>query len=148
MERAEDLPRASADELREAGESRPWETRSPETRSPEVREKTGGRENPPRAFREGIPAAAGDDAGARLRPLARFPRTAQERGAPLETRTAEPGGGRFDPSPAQVSALLERAREHPLGVDFIADGQLAAVAATFGVHAFTVEAARARLRGE
>jgi hypothetical protein len=41
-----------------------------------------------------------------------------------------------------------RARRHPLGLAFLLGGMLASVAIMFGVHAFTVEAARKRLINE
>lgn len=47
--------------------------------------------------------------------------------------------------PGEVDALIERARAHPLGVDFLVGGYLGSVAAAFRTHAFTVEAARQRL---
>ena len=54
-----------------------------------------------------------------------------------------------DPAdPTLVEELIARARAHPLGLSFLAGGLLASVAIAFGVHAFTVEAARARLRKE
>jgi hypothetical protein len=52
-----------------------------------------------------------------------------------------------EPTPAEVDDLLRRAAEHPLGSDFLLDGALDAVAATFQVHAFVVDAARERLGG-
>jgi hypothetical protein len=45
-----------------------------------------------------------------------------------------------------VEALIAAAREHPLGLDFLLDGDLSAVSATFQAHAFTVDAARQHLR--
>ena len=48
--------------------------------------------------------------------------------------------------PALVSALVERAKEHPLGLDFLKGGHLGSVAAAFETHAFTVLAARETLR--
>lgn len=48
-------------------------------------------------------------------------------------------------TPNAIARLIGRAERHPLGVTFLRDGSLDSVAATFGVHAFTVEAARARL---
>ena len=48
--------------------------------------------------------------------------------------------------PALVAALVERAREHPLGLDFLKGGHLGSVAAAFETHAFTVLAARDLLR--
>ena len=46
------------------------------------------------------------------------------------------------PSRAQVDALIQRASDHRLGTRFLIDGALDAVAATFNVHAFVVDAAR------
>ena len=46
-----------------------------------------------------------------------------------------------------VEALIEAARKHPLGLEFLLNGDLSAVAATFQAHAFTVDAAREHLRG-
>lgn len=48
--------------------------------------------------------------------------------------------------PRAVDDLITHARHHRLGVDFLLDGHLGSVAAEFGAHAFTVEAARQRLR--
>lgn len=45
-------------------------------------------------------------------------------------------------APTDVAALIDRAARHPLGVDFLLRGAPGAVAATFGVHAFVVDAAR------
>ena len=46
-----------------------------------------------------------------------------------------------------VTALIVAASRHPLGTGFLLTGHLGTVAITFGVHAFTVEAARLRLSG-
>lgn len=46
------------------------------------------------------------------------------------------------PSCAEVDALIQRASNHRLGTRFLIDGALDAVAATFKVHAFVVDAAR------
>ncbi len=51
-------------------------------------------------------------------------------------------------SDADVVELIGAATRHPLGLEFLLEGNLGAVAAIFGVHAFTVEAARERLRGD
>lgn len=52
-----------------------------------------------------------------------------------------------DPRDAAVVAdLVERARAHPLGLDYLKAGHLGSVAATFETHAFTVLAARDLLR--
>lgn len=47
---------------------------------------------------------------------------------------------------AAVADLLERAKAHPLGLDYLKGGHLGSVAATFETHAFTVLAAREQLR--
>jgi hypothetical protein len=49
------------------------------------------------------------------------------------------------PRNGEVRALIEAARQHPLGLDFLETGSLDAVAAMFSVHAFVVEEARASL---
>lgn len=54
----------------------------------------------------------------------------------------------FVPTSGDVDALIETAAQHPLGLEFLLHGELGAVAVTFGAHAFTVDAARSRLRGE
>ena len=48
--------------------------------------------------------------------------------------------------PEDVDQLIDRAREHPLGIDFLQKGMLDSVAAIFGVHAFVVDSARDKLR--
>ena len=47
--------------------------------------------------------------------------------------------------PAVVADLVERAKGHPRGLDYLKGGHLGSVAATFETHAFTVLAARERL---
>jgi hypothetical protein len=47
-----------------------------------------------------------------------------------------------------VADLIERARSHELGIEFLRNGSQDAVAAVFGVHAFTVDAARKALAEE
>ncbi|HEX7193035.1 MAG TPA: hypothetical protein VF381_15805 [Thermoanaerobaculia bacterium] len=47
--------------------------------------------------------------------------------------------------PYLVDDLIARARKHPLGIDFLLHGYLGTVAISLDAHAFTVEAARARL---
>lgn len=47
-----------------------------------------------------------------------------------------------------VGRLIHAARRHPLGLDFLRHGAPDAVAATFQVHAFLVDAARDHLRTE
>jgi len=51
-------------------------------------------------------------------------------------------GAPVAPPPSEVHALVERARTHAFGLDFLLHGAPNAVAATFGVHAFLVDAAR------
>ena len=51
----------------------------------------------------------------------------------------------YSPPPGEVKHLIERAAGHPFGTDFLREGALDAVAATFQVHAFTVEQARRQL---
>lgn len=44
-----------------------------------------------------------------------------------------------------VEQLIDDARRHPLGVEFLLEGETGCVAAIFGTHAFAVDAARQRL---
>ncbi|MCA8962289.1 MAG: hypothetical protein KDC38_17310 [Planctomycetes bacterium] len=53
----------------------------------------------------------------------------------------------FHPSPDAVDELIQRASARPDGLEFLDRGALDAVAAAFGVHAFTVEEARQVRRG-
>jgi hypothetical protein len=53
----------------------------------------------------------------------------------------------YVPDPREIDALIARATAHPLGLEFLLDGDLSAVAITFQAHAFTVDAARQQLRG-
>lgn len=71
----------------------------------------------------------------------------------LASGSPEPAGwalkqGANYSDPHVVDDLIARARTHSLGVDFLLNGFLASVAAEFHAHAFTVEAARQRLRDE
>ncbi|MFN7987428.1 MAG: hypothetical protein U0529_08150 [Thermoanaerobaculia bacterium] len=59
---------------------------------------------------------------------------------PLHEHPADPR------DPALVADLVERAKTHPLGIDYLKGGHLGSVAATFETHAFTVLAARDLLR--
>ena len=54
--------------------------------------------------------------------------------------------GSYTPADREVEALIAAATNHPLGTEFLMRGHLGTVAITFQVHAFTVEAARHRLR--
>ena len=51
----------------------------------------------------------------------------------------------YRPTDEEVTELIRRAERHPLGVEFLREGAQDAVAATFRVHAFVVDAARRRL---
>ena len=51
----------------------------------------------------------------------------------------------YRPSPGEVDDLLRQAAGQPRGTDFLRTGALDSVAATFGVHAFVVDAARRAL---
>ncbi len=55
------------------------------------------------------------------------------------------GAHLFRPTSEEVKNLIRRAARHPLGTDSLVQGAPDAVAATFGVHAFIVDGARARL---
>tara|TARA_B100000959_G_C14385403_1_gene379927 strand:+ start:89 stop:295 length:207 start_codon:yes stop_codon:yes gene_type:complete len=46
------------------------------------------------------------------------------------------------PTETEIKNLIERAESHELGSEFLLNGSLDAVAATFGVHAFVVDGAR------
>jgi hypothetical protein len=58
-----------------------------------------------------------------------------------------PAPARYVFNALDVEALIAAAREHPLGLEFLLNGDLSAVAATFQAHAFTVDAAREHLKG-
>ena len=48
----------------------------------------------------------------------------------------------FQPTSSEIENLIAAAHNHPLGIEFLLQGDLCAVASTFRAHAFTVEAAR------
>lgn len=52
----------------------------------------------------------------------------------------------FRPHPQQIESLIGKASCHPLGIKFFLEGDLCAVAITFGVTVFAVEAARENLQ--
>ncbi|MHC4141769.1 MAG: hypothetical protein ACYSUF_07795 [Planctomycetota bacterium] len=54
----------------------------------------------------------------------------------------------YQPTREEVDDLIRRAEEHQLGTEYLVEGALDSVAATFQVHAFVIEAARAALAGE
>jgi hypothetical protein len=56
-----------------------------------------------------------------------------------------PYASRYEPTPADVDALIQAATQHALGLEFLRSGHLGTVAVTFQAHAFTVVAARERL---
>ena len=49
------------------------------------------------------------------------------------------------PTENEVQHLIERAKSQDLGTEFLVNGSLESVAATFGVHAFVIDAARDEL---
>jgi hypothetical protein len=49
------------------------------------------------------------------------------------------------PNSIETQNLIDRAIAHELGIEFLINGSLDAVAMTFGVHAFVVDAARDQL---
>lgn len=61
-------------------------------------------------------------------------------------RTSLPGARTPGHRPGEVESLISRATDHALGLEFLLRGAHDAVAVTFGVHAFVVDAARDRLR--
>ncbi|MHC4767449.1 MAG: hypothetical protein ACYTEI_01905 [Planctomycetota bacterium] len=52
----------------------------------------------------------------------------------------------YRPTREEVDDLIRRAEAHQLGTEYLVEGALDSVAATFQVHAFVVEAARATLQ--
>jgi len=56
--------------------------------------------------------------------------------------------GKNQPTEIQITKLMQQASDHPMGKNFLVEGSLDAVAATFGVHAFVVEAARESLNAK
>ncbi len=54
----------------------------------------------------------------------------------------------YVPSDREIADLIAAAASHPLGIQFLLEGELCAVATMFRVHAFTVDAARERIRAE
>jgi hypothetical protein len=52
----------------------------------------------------------------------------------------------YRPTREEVDELIRRASEHELGTEYLLQGALDSVAATFQVHAFVIEAARATLQ--
>jgi hypothetical protein len=59
-------------------------------------------------------------------------------------RGSHPGSNA--PTSREVEELIAAAAAHPLGLAFLLDGDLCAVAIKFQTHAFTVDAARHRIR--
>ena len=54
---------------------------------------------------------------------------------------------KYQPTSSEIAQLMQQVTAHPLGKNFLIEGSLDSVAATFGVHAFVVDAARESLRG-
>jgi hypothetical protein len=51
----------------------------------------------------------------------------------------------YQPNTKEVDDLIRRAADHELGTEYLLEGALDSVAATFHVHAFVIEAARSVL---
>lgn len=66
--------------------------------------------------------------------------------AAAAARPGRPAPSRSGPGAGEVETLISRAQGHALGLDFLLRGAHDAVAVTFGVHAFVVDAARDHLR--
>ena len=73
--------------------------------------------------------------------------SSMKEGTSHKTRTAGSlvPGSRYRPTDKDVDLLIDRASKHPLGLGFLNNGALDAVAAVFQVHAFVVDRARDRL---
>ena len=54
--------------------------------------------------------------------------------------------GKYQATSSEIANLMQKAAIHPLGKNFLVEGSLDSVAATFGVHAFVVDAARESLK--
>jgi len=54
----------------------------------------------------------------------------------------------FEPSEKQIKKLIDDAKNHPLGIEFLVNGFNESVAVIFDAHVFTVDAARSRLGQE
>ena len=52
---------------------------------------------------------------------------------------------KYQPTASEIAKLMQQAADHPLGKKFLVEGSLDSVAATFGVHAFVIDAARESL---
>jgi len=85
------------------------------------------------------------DIEAVLRALTALGRPVPIEGAWSPSGRAVPGA--YQPSEHEIDVLIVAASRHPLGTEFLLSGHLGTVAIMFGVHAFTVDAARLRLRG-
>jgi hypothetical protein len=88
-----------------------------------------------------------DDAEAVLEALARFaPERLQTTNLWSVADGDTPGAATARGGPDEVAVLIAEAGRHPLGLEFLLEGDLAAVAITFRTHVFAVEAARQQLR--
>jgi hypothetical protein len=90
------------------------------------------------ARRAGVSRA---DAAAILRTLTDMARERVARTEAAEPHSVTP----YVPSARDVEDLIAAACRHPLGLEFLLEGHLGAVAIAFGTHAFTVDAARQRI---
>ena len=95
------------------------------------------------ARRAGVSRA---DTEAVLEALARFAPERLDTASPWSAADVDsPGAGTPPGGLGDAEALIATAGQHPLGLEFLLEGDLASVAIAFGSHVFTVEEARRRL---
>jgi hypothetical protein len=87
-----------------------------------------------------------DDAEAVLEALARFAPDRLQTASLWSVADADSSAATGPGGSDEVAALIAEAGRHPLGLEFLLEGDLAAVAITFRTHVFAVEAARQQLR--
>ncbi len=63
-------------------------------------------------------------------------------------KSAPPVGASYVPTDREIAELIAAASSHPLGLEFLLEGDVCAVATMFRAHPFTVDAARERIRAE
>ena len=101
------------------------------------------------AARSGLPEATVETVVGALADLVHHSARQPGRAPPRPPRRARPAPRpprRSRATPPSSPELVERAKAHPLGLDYLKGGHLGSVAATFETHAFTVLAARDLLR--
>jgi hypothetical protein len=115
---------------------------------PDLVDELAARTGLPRSDVQGVVTALAEIAreqerlGQRL-PIADF---ASSSSAAQPDRAGTPGTRSFVPPARDVEELIAAAARHPLGLEFLLEGDLCAVAIMFRTHAFTVDAARELIR--